>query len=90
MRLLRRDRPSVEPLGTADPDGEHLGPTSAADLGTTKRPDGTTQVTYGGHPLYRYAGDTATGQTGGQGSKAFGGAWYVVSPSGKAIDPSRP
>ncbi len=60
----------------------------AADLGTTKRPDGTTQVTYGGHPLYRYAGDTATGQTGGQGSKAFGGAWYVVSPSGKAIDPS--
>ena len=35
VRLLRRDRPSVEPLGTADPDGEHLGPTSAADLGTT-------------------------------------------------------
>jgi predicted lipoprotein with Yx(FWY)xxD motif len=55
-------------------------------LGTTKRSDGTTQVTYGGHPLYTFAGDTAAGQTTGQDSNAFGASWYVVAPSGKAID----
>lgn len=52
----------------------------AGDLGTITRPDGTTQVTYKGMPLYRYAGDTAVGQATGQG---VGGTWYVVSgPSG--------
>ena len=54
-------------------------------LGTTKRSGGATQVTYAGHPLYLYAGDTAAGDTNGQGSNGFGALWYVVSPSGKAI-----
>jgi predicted lipoprotein with Yx(FWY)xxD motif len=57
----------------------------ASLLGTTKRADGTQEVTYAGHPLYTYAGDTAPGQTTGQGSAAFGAPWWVVTPAGKAI-----
>jgi predicted lipoprotein with Yx(FWY)xxD motif len=55
-------------------------------LGTRKRREGTLQVTYNGHPLYEYAGDTKAGQTNGQGSNAYGGAWYVLSPGGTKID----
>jgi len=58
----------------------------ASLIGTTKRADGTTQVTYNGHPLYRYIGDTRPGTTNGEGSKAFGASWYVVKPNGKKID----
>ena len=47
------------------------------DLGVTTRTDGTKQVTYGGHPLYYYQGDTAAGQTNGQG---VGGAWFLIGP----------
>jgi predicted lipoprotein with Yx(FWY)xxD motif len=54
-------------------------------LSTTKRSDGTTQVTYAGHPLYRFQGDTSAGQHNGQGSDAFGADWLVVAPGGKAI-----
>ena len=55
-------------------------------LGTIRRSDGATQVTYHGHPLYYYSGDSGTGAANGQGSKAFGASWYVVSASGKKID----
>jgi predicted lipoprotein with Yx(FWY)xxD motif len=58
---------------------------NASLLGTTKRADGTQEVTYAGHPLYTFAGDTAPGQTTGQGSGAFGAPWWVVTPGGKAI-----
>jgi predicted lipoprotein with Yx(FWY)xxD motif len=58
---------------------------TASLLGTTKRSDGTTEVTYAGHPLYYYAGDTGAGQTTGQALSQFGAPWYVVAPSGKAI-----
>jgi predicted lipoprotein with Yx(FWY)xxD motif len=57
----------------------------AADLGTTTRSDGTKQVTYNGHPLYWYTGDSQTGETTGQGSTGFGASWYVMSPSGSKI-----
>jgi predicted lipoprotein with Yx(FWY)xxD motif len=60
----------------------------ASKLGTTKRKDGKLQVTYGGHPLYRYDDDHRAGQTEGQGEKLFGAEWYVVAPSGKKIDES--
>ena len=52
---------------------------SAAKLGTSKRADGTMQVTWAGHPLYRYSGDSQAGQTAGQGLNAFGGVWHVVT-----------
>lgn len=58
---------------------------TASLLGTTRRSDGTTEVTYGGHPLYTFVGDSAPGQVTGQDSKQFGAAWYVVAPSGKQI-----
>jgi predicted lipoprotein with Yx(FWY)xxD motif len=59
----------------------------AAKLGTTKRADGTTQVTYGGHPLYTFVVDKGKpGSTKGEGVKAFGAEWYVVGPNGKKVE----
>jgi predicted lipoprotein with Yx(FWY)xxD motif len=55
----------------------------AALLGTIALPDGTTQVTYNGWPLYYYAEDTAPGDVNGQG---VGGVWFVVSPTGEMIE----
>ena len=43
-------------------------------------------MTYQGHPLYRYVGDTQPGQTTGQGSRAFGARWFVVSPAGEKVE----
>jgi predicted lipoprotein with Yx(FWY)xxD motif len=57
-------------------------------LATSKRGDGSTQVTYAGHPLYYYAGDTNPGDMNGQGSTQFGSAWWVVNPNGSAITAS--
>jgi predicted lipoprotein with Yx(FWY)xxD motif len=57
----------------------------ASLLGTTKRSDGAEQVTYHQHPLYLFTGDTASGQTTGQGSTGFGAPWYVLSPGGNQI-----
>jgi predicted lipoprotein with Yx(FWY)xxD motif len=54
-------------------------------LGTTVRRDGTTEVTYAGHPLYYFISDKKAGDVTGQGIDGFGGPWYVVSPSGMAI-----
>ena len=56
----------------------------AALLGTTMRSDGTTEVTYAGHPLYRYAEDEKAGDTKGQGSEEFGAEWYALDAQGKA------
>jgi predicted lipoprotein with Yx(FWY)xxD motif len=59
----------------------------ASRLGTTKRSDGTTQVTYGGHPLYTFVADKSKpGSTKGQGVDAFGAEWYVVGPNGKKVE----
>jgi predicted lipoprotein with Yx(FWY)xxD motif len=58
----------------------------SADLGTTMRSDGTEQVTYKGHPLYFYDDDKDSGDTYGQGSKAFGASWYVLQPNGSKVD----
>jgi predicted lipoprotein with Yx(FWY)xxD motif len=57
----------------------------AALLGTIKRGDGSTQVTYNHHPLYYYSGDSQAGQHNGQGVDAFGAAWYVLTPTGEAV-----
>lgn len=52
---------------------------TAAMIGTTKRTDGTTQVTYNGWPLYYYASDHAAGDTTGENVK---GVWFVITPAG--------
>jgi predicted lipoprotein with Yx(FWY)xxD motif len=54
-------------------------------LGSITRADGTTQVTYAGHPLYRFLSDKNAGDVTGQGLNAFGAPWYVVSPSGAQV-----
>lgn len=54
-------------------------------LGTTTRGDGTTQVTYHGHPLYYFIADTAAGMATGEGINAFGARWDVVNAAGVAV-----
>ena len=51
-------------------------------LGTVDHPGVGTQVTYNGWPLYFFSGDSAAGDTNGQGQ---GGIWYVLDPTGNAI-----
>jgi predicted lipoprotein with Yx(FWY)xxD motif len=51
-------------------------------LGTIKRSDGTAQVTYNGHPLYTYVGDTAPGQAFGNNLNLNGGLWHEMTVSG--------
>jgi predicted lipoprotein with Yx(FWY)xxD motif len=58
---------------------------NASLLGTTTRRDGSTEVTYAGHPLYYFLSDRKPGDVTGQGINAFGARWYVVSPSGMLI-----
>src|SRR5215468_7273001 len=57
----------------------------AGMLSTITRSDGTKQVTYDGHPLYYYAGDTGPGMDNGQGLNGFGAVWWLVAPSGASI-----
>jgi predicted lipoprotein with Yx(FWY)xxD motif len=57
----------------------------AGKLGTIAGAGGKRQLTIDGHPLYTYVGDSASGDTNGQGLNLSGGLWWVVSPAGKAI-----
>jgi predicted lipoprotein with Yx(FWY)xxD motif len=53
-------------------------PSGVPGLGVAKRPDGTSQVTYNGKPLYRYSGDAKAGDTNGDG---VGGVWHIAKVS---------
>ena len=55
----------------------------ASQLGTTKRKDGTVQVTYAGWPLYTYAGDKSPGEANGNDFSQFGAQWYALLPNGE-------
>ena len=59
------------------------GGAQASKLGTTKRTDGTTQVTYAGHPVYTYTADTKPGDATGNDLKLYGGEWYALTPAGE-------
>jgi predicted lipoprotein with Yx(FWY)xxD motif len=63
-----------------------MGGAKASLLGTIRRADGTKQVTFAGHPLYLFSGDSKRGETTGEGLRDFGASWYVLAPSGKKID----
>lgn len=52
-------------------------------LGTTKRNDGTLQVTYNGWPLYTFVGDKAPGEANGNDFSQFGAQWYALQPDGQ-------
>ena len=54
----------------------------ASKLGTLKRDDGSTQVTYNGSPLYLYVSDKKAGEAGGNELDQFGAEWYALRPSG--------
>ena len=51
-------------------------------LSTTKRKDGKLQVTYAGHPLYFYSGDSKAAQLNGQG---YQGSWWALAASGAKV-----
>jgi predicted lipoprotein with Yx(FWY)xxD motif len=57
----------------------------SALLGTTKRKDGTVEVTYHKWPLYTWVVDTAPGAATGQDLNNLGGKWYVITPAGQLI-----
>jgi predicted lipoprotein with Yx(FWY)xxD motif len=76
--------PPVPASGTPTASGD----AKASLLGTSKRTDGTMQVTYAGHPLYTYAADTAKGDAKGQGLNVDGGLWWVVAADGSSIKTS--
>jgi predicted lipoprotein with Yx(FWY)xxD motif len=54
-------------------------------LKVIRRSDGSKQLAYRGHPLYRYAGDSAPGDVNGEGINAFGGFWYALGRSGSPV-----
>jgi predicted lipoprotein with Yx(FWY)xxD motif len=58
------------------------GPGVTGKLATITRSDGTTQITYNGHPLYTYVGDTAPGQAFGNNINLNGGLWHEMTVSG--------
>jgi predicted lipoprotein with Yx(FWY)xxD motif len=57
-------------------------------VGTLKRPDGSTQISYHGHPLYTYNLDVKPGMVTGQAIDQDGGPWYVLTPKGNEIHTS--
>jgi predicted lipoprotein with Yx(FWY)xxD motif len=58
---------------------------NASIVSTTTRSDGKPQITYNGHPLYRFAKDQKASETNGEGLNAFGGSWFAVSPAGNQV-----
>lgn len=71
------DWPPLEPSGAPTAQTGITAPVAVID-----GPDGTRQVTLGGHPLYTFAGDLHPGDRRGQG---VGHDWYLVSPAGMPI-----
>lgn len=60
----------------------------ASMLGSLTRADGSTQVTYNGHPLYHFKGDAAPGDVKGEGLQFSGGTWTVLDAQGNPVSPS--
>ena len=79
-----KEWPPLTTTGPVTVSGQY---TVQRDLGVTTRTDGTKQVTYGGHPLYYYLGDTAPGQTKGQG---VGGVWFLIGPVANVMNGTKP
>lgn len=68
---------------TSESEAKGMSGVQASKLGTSKRKDGTTQVTYAGWPLYTYVADTKPGEDNGTDVKAFGATWYPLHPNGE-------
>lgn len=75
--------PLLLPAGTKQPlEGPGV---QRSLIGTTRRSDGTTQITYNRWPLYLWVGDTQPGQATGQDLDNQGGLWFVLDPDGTEI-----
>ena len=81
-----QDIPELKELGVAEvftPGAPTQGQPSSMDsavetkLGTVKRPDGTTQVTFNGMPLYTFVEDSSGQVTGDGFADSFGGVNFV-------------
>jgi predicted lipoprotein with Yx(FWY)xxD motif len=72
------------PLTTESPPAAGQGAIQS-QLGTTRRSGGILQVTYHGHPLYVYVGDSGARQTRGEGLNQFGAQWWAISTAGQKI-----
>jgi predicted lipoprotein with Yx(FWY)xxD motif len=70
--------PLIVPAGTK--------PTGPVTLGTVERPEGRTQVTFKGRPLYTFAPDTKAGEAGGEGIKDVG-TWHAAVLGGAVMSP---
>ncbi len=70
--------PLLLPAGTTS---ATAGSGVSGKLGTIDRPDGGTQVTYNGSPLYTFTSDQSPGQATGQGVNGF----YVMTPTGPSM-----
>ena len=81
FRACARDWPPLRTNGKPTVDGR----AEASLVATTPRSDGKPQVTYSGHPVYLFEGDTKPGETNGQGLTAFGGGWFALSPAGDQV-----
>lgn len=57
----------------------------SSKLGTTKRKDGTVQVTYAGRPLYTFSEDSQPGEANGNGLSVFGAEWHALDQNGSAV-----
>jgi predicted lipoprotein with Yx(FWY)xxD motif len=74
--------PPLTTTGEPKADGGAITP----KLGTTKRKDGTLQVTYAGWPLYTYEADRKPGEAHGNDIDSFGAEWYALLPSGEEAE----
>lgn len=74
---------SAWPPLTTNGKPQAIGGAKASQLGTTKRSDGTIQVTYAGWPLYTYVADTKPGEANGTGVNSFGALWRPLRPNGE-------
>jgi predicted lipoprotein with Yx(FWY)xxD motif len=62
-------------------------PTGPVKLGTIERPEGKTQVTFKGRPLYSFAGDSKAGDANGEGIKDVG-TWHAAITAKAAPQPA--
>jgi predicted lipoprotein with Yx(FWY)xxD motif len=76
--------PPLTTSGTAKVSGA----ASSGKITTIPAGNGSKQVVYAGHPLYYYKGDSAPGDTHGQGLNDFGGLWWLLTPAGRPITSS--